>query len=50
MTITTGTINKALIIGFYYDYKLTLILLCFFPLRIFFSFFAGKFKIGGKKI
>ena len=49
MTITTGTIITAIIIGFYYDYKLTLILLCFFPLRIFFSFFAGKFKIGGKK-
>ena len=49
MIITAGTIITALIIGFSYDYKLTLILLCFFPLKIFFSFFAGKFKIGGKK-
>ena len=49
ITVTTGIIITALIIGFYYDYKLTLILLCFFPIRIFLSFFAGKFKIGGKK-
>ena len=49
LTITTGIIITALIIGFYYDWKLTLILFCFFPLRIFFSFYAGKFKVGGKR-
>ena len=48
--VTLGTIITSLIIGFYYDWKLTLILFCFFPLRIFLSFFAGKFKLGGKKI
>ena len=49
ITITLGMIITGLIIGFYYDWKLTLILLCFFPLRIVFSFFAGKFKFEGKK-
>ena len=48
ITVTLGMIITALIIGFYYDWKLTLILFCFFPLRIVFSFFAGKFKSEGK--
>ena len=47
--ITLGIIITALIIGFYYDWKLTLILFCFFPIRIVLSFFAGKFKLGGKE-
>ena len=47
--VTLGIIITALIIGFYYDWKLTLILLCFFPLRIVFSFLSGKFKFGGKR-
>ena len=48
ITVTLGMIITALIIGFYYDWKLTLILFCFFPLRIVFSFFGGKFKLEGK--
>ncbi len=47
--VTLGMIITAIIIGFYYDWKLTLILLCFFPFRIIFSFLVGKFKIGGKR-
>ena len=39
----------ALLIGFYYDKKLTLILLCFFPFRILFSYLVGKFKVGGNR-
>ena len=42
-------IITAIIIGFYYDWKLTLIMLCFFPFRILFSFLIGKFKVGKKK-
>lgn len=49
ITVTMGIIITAIIIGFYYDWKLTLILLCFFPLSIFFSFFSGKFKVGANK-
>jgi ABC-type multidrug transport system fused ATPase/permease subunit len=47
--VTLGIIITALIIGFYYDWKLTLILFCFFPLRIVFSFLSGMFKFGGKR-
>jgi len=47
--VTGGMIITAIIIGFYYDWKLTLIMLCFFPFRILFSFLIGKFKVGGKK-
>ena len=49
MLVTLGIIITALIIGFYYDWKLTLILLCFFPLRIVFSVLSGNFKFGGKR-
>jgi ABC-type multidrug transport system fused ATPase/permease subunit len=49
ITVILGIIITALIIGFYYDWKLSLILLCFFPLRIIFSFFSGKYKVGGTK-
>ena len=47
--VTLGIIITALIIGFYYDWKLTLILLCFFPLRFIFTLLSGKFKFGGNK-
>ena len=46
---TTGVIVTALILGFYYSWRLTLVIMCFFPLRIIFSLLAGKFKYGGKK-
>ena len=49
ITITFGMIVTSLIIGFYYDWKLTLILFCFFPFRIVFSYYSGKFKIEGKR-
>ena len=49
ITVTLGIIITALIIGFYYDWQLTLILLCFFPIRIILSFLSGKYKIGGKR-
>ena len=47
--VTGGMLITAIIIGFYYDWKLTLIMLCFFPFRIVFSFLIGRFKVGGKK-
>ena len=49
IVITAGMIITGMIIGFYYDWKLTLILLCFFPFRIIFSYLVGKFKVGGKR-
>ena len=47
--VTSGMMITAILIGFYYDWKLTLIMLCFFPFRIVFSFLIGKFKVGGKR-
>ena len=49
LTILVGIIITALIIGFYYDWKLTLILLGFFPIRVIISIFSGKFKVGGTR-
>jgi ATP-binding cassette subfamily B (MDR/TAP) protein 11 len=49
IVVTLGMIITAIIIGFYYDWKLTLILLCFFPFRLIFSYLVGKFKVGGKR-
>ena len=49
IVVTLGMIITAMIIGFYYDWKLTLIMLCFFPFRIAFSYLIGKFKVGGKR-
>ena len=49
IVVTLGMIITAIIIGFYYDWKLTLIMLCFFPFRIAFSYLVGKFKVGGKR-
>ena len=46
---TLGVIITALILGFYYSWRLTLIIMCFFPFRIIFSLLAGKFKNGGKR-
>ena len=42
IVIRAGMIITGMIIGFYYDWKLTLILLCFFPFRIIFSYLVGK--------
>ena len=49
IVVFSGMLITAIIIGFYYDKKLTLILLCFFPFRILFAFLVGKFKVGGKR-
>ena len=49
IVVTLGMMITAIIIGFYYDWKLTLIMLCFFPFRIAFSYLVGKFKVGGKR-
>jgi ABC-type multidrug transport system fused ATPase/permease subunit len=49
IVVSSGMLITAIIIGFYYDKKLTLILLCFFPFRILFAFLVGKFKVGGKR-
>ena len=46
---TIGVIITALIIGFYYNWQLTLVIFCFFPIKILFSFLAGKFKFGGQR-
>ena len=47
--VTSGMIITAMVIGFYYDWKMTLIMLCFFPFRIVFSYLIGRFKVGGKQ-
>ena len=48
-TVTGGTIITALIIGLIYDWKLTLILFCFFPFRIAFTVLSGIYRFGGKR-
>ena len=48
IVVTLGMNITAMIIGFYYDWKLTLIMLCFFPFRIAFSYLIGNSKSEGK--
>ena len=47
--VITGLMIFALTIGFYYSWRLTLILLVFFPFRILFSFYSGNFKYEGRR-
>ena len=47
--VSFGLILAVLIIGFLYNWRLTLILLIFIPIRVFFVYFAGKYKYDGRK-
>lgn len=44
-----GGFLLSLILGFYYDWKLTLITLCFIPFLIFFNLFKAYFRKNGKE-
>ena len=48
--IIAGLMIFALSIGFSISWRLSLILLAFFPFRVLFSFLAGKFKYEGKRV
>ena len=45
---SVGLITTALVMGFLFSWRLTLILFIFIPIRIAFAFLSGKFKFDGK--